>query len=176
MFKTILGRLSDWVSFKIVSCSGLPIFHCGLYFRQVQCLDSLGNRRDSGADVVSGYLLSRTDDSNLTNASVISTGNGAYAIRYCVQTCGVHDLHVLIGDDEVRGSPFRVEVVAGDALASSCELTKPLVTGDDQTTWVELSLFTCDSFGNYRLKGLKRAFLNCFICKTFTVCIAAASS
>ncbi|KAI9531866.1 E3 ubiquitin-protein ligase trim71 [Dissostichus eleginoides] len=74
--------------------------------------DHDGEPRLSGGDTVSAIIMS-VPDGHLTAAEVTDHQNGSYTVGYLPKSEGEHLLSVLVCNQHIQGSPFKVLVKSG---------------------------------------------------------------
>lgn len=74
--------------------------------------DHDGEPRLSGGDTVSAIIMSAAD-SNLSAAEVSDHQNGSYTVSYLPKNEGEHLVSVLVCNQHIQGSPFKVMVKSG---------------------------------------------------------------
>lgn len=79
--------------------------------------DHDGEPRLSGGDTVSAIVMSVTD-SNLSAAEVTDHQNGSYTVSYLPKCEGEHLVSVLVCNQHIQGSPFKVIVKSGRSYGS----------------------------------------------------------
>lgn len=79
--------------------------------------DHDGEPRLSGGDAVSAIVMSVTD-SNLSAAEVTDHQNGSYTVSYLPKCEGEHLVSVLVCNQHIQGSPFKVIVKSGRSYGS----------------------------------------------------------
>lgn len=79
--------------------------------------DHDGEPRLSGGDTVSAIVMSVTDG-NLSAAEVTDHQNGSYAVTYLPKCEGEHLVSVLVCNQHIQGSPFKVMVKSGRSYGS----------------------------------------------------------
>lgn len=78
--------------------------------------DHDGEQRLSGGDAVSAIVMSA--DSNLSTAEVADHQNGSYTVSYLPKNEGEHLVSVLVCNQHIQGSPFKVTVKSGRSYGS----------------------------------------------------------
>uniref|UniRef100_A0A3P9IBI7 E3 ubiquitin-protein ligase TRIM71 n=1 Tax=Oryzias latipes TaxID=8090 RepID=A0A3P9IBI7_ORYLA len=79
--------------------------------------DHDGEPRLSGGDAVSAMVMSAADGS-LTAVEVSDHQNGTYTVSYLPKTEGEHLVSVLVCNQHIHGSPFKVMVKSGRSYGS----------------------------------------------------------
>lgn len=79
--------------------------------------DHDGEPRLSGGDAVSAIVMSVTD-SNLSAAEITDHQNGSYTVSYLPKCEGEHLVSVLVCNQHIQGSPFKVIVKSGRSYGS----------------------------------------------------------
>uniref|UniRef100_A0A8C5DNJ0 E3 ubiquitin-protein ligase TRIM71 n=1 Tax=Gouania willdenowi TaxID=441366 RepID=A0A8C5DNJ0_GOUWI len=79
--------------------------------------DHDGEPRLSGGDTVSAIVMSITDG-NLSAAEVVDHQNGSYTVSYLPKCEGENLLSVLVCNQHIQGSPFKVMVKPGRSYLS----------------------------------------------------------
>lgn len=79
--------------------------------------DHDGEPRLSGGDTVSAIIMSVTDG-NLSAAEVADHQNGSYTVSYIPKCEGEHLVTVLVCNQHIQGSPFKVMVKSGRSYGS----------------------------------------------------------
>lgn len=79
--------------------------------------DHDGEPRLSGGDTVSAIIMS-VPDGNLSSAEVTDHQNGSYTISYLPKCEGEHLVSVLVCNQHIQGSPFKVVVKSGRSYGS----------------------------------------------------------
>lgn len=79
--------------------------------------DHDGEPRLSGGDAVSAVVMS-VADGNLSAVEVTDHQNGSYTISYLPKTEGEHLVSVLVCNQHIQGSPFKVVVKSGRSYGS----------------------------------------------------------
>lgn len=79
--------------------------------------DHDGEPRLSGGDTVSAVIMS-VPDGNLSSAEVTDHQNGSYTVSYLPKCEGEHLVSVLVCNQHIQGSPFKVTVKAGRSYGS----------------------------------------------------------
>lgn len=79
--------------------------------------DHDGEPRLSGGDAVSGIVMSVTDG-NVSAADVTDHQNGSYTVGYLPKCEGEHLVSVLVCNQHIQGSPFKVTVKSGRSYGS----------------------------------------------------------
>lgn len=79
--------------------------------------DHDGEPRLSGGDTVSAIIMS-VPDGNLSSGEVTDHQNGSYTVSYLPKCEGEHLLSVLVCNQHIQGSPFKVAVKSGRSYAS----------------------------------------------------------
>ncbi|XP_054462228.1 E3 ubiquitin-protein ligase TRIM71 [Anoplopoma fimbria] len=74
--------------------------------------DHDGEPRLSGGDAVSSIVMS-VPDGNLSSAEVTDHQNGSYTVGYLPKSEGEHLVSVLVCNQHIQGSPFKVMVKSG---------------------------------------------------------------
>lgn len=74
--------------------------------------DHDGEPRLSGGDAVSAIIMS-VGDGNLSAAEVTDHQNGSYTVSYVPKSEGEHLVSVLVCNQHIQGSPFKVMVKSG---------------------------------------------------------------
>ena len=78
---------------------------------KVRVRDRYKQPRELGGDKVDVHISGPTSES--VPAVVSDNEDGSYAVRYTPLSVGEHRVSILVGDKNVRGSPFLVGVVCG---------------------------------------------------------------
>uniref|UniRef100_A0A3P8NT39 E3 ubiquitin-protein ligase TRIM71 n=1 Tax=Astatotilapia calliptera TaxID=8154 RepID=A0A3P8NT39_ASTCA len=79
--------------------------------------DHDGEPRLSGGDALSAIVMSVTDG-NVSTADVTDHQNGSYTVGYLPKCEGEHLLSVLVCNQHIQGSPFKVIVKSGRSYGS----------------------------------------------------------
>lgn len=79
--------------------------------------DHDGEQRLSGGDAVSAIVMSVTDG-NLSAVEVTDHQNGSYTVSYLPKCEGEHLVSVLVCNQHIQGSPFKVMVKSGRSYGS----------------------------------------------------------
>lgn len=79
--------------------------------------DHDGEPRLSGGDTVSAIIMS-VPDGNLSSAEVMDHQNGSYTVSYLPKSEGEHLVSVLVCNQHIQGSPFKVAVKSGRSYGS----------------------------------------------------------
>lgn len=79
--------------------------------------DHDGEPRLSGGDTVSVIIMS-VPDGNLSAAEVTDHQNGSYSVGYLPKCEGEHLVSVLVCNQHIQGSPFKVMVKSGRSYSS----------------------------------------------------------
>jgi hypothetical protein len=95
----------------------------------------------------------RLDEAKTAFTQLHTSGAGEYRVNYCPLSAGVFDLAVLVLDKHIKGSPFRLEVSAGDACEHFSRAfgrgLRSTFVGQEATFTVTLS----DTYGNAHTAG-----------------------
>jgi hypothetical protein len=84
----------------------------------VRTTDHLGNKRQSGGDLVKAEL----HGASMISATVVDRADGTYEVEYCCTKSGEYALVVTVGSAPILGSPFAVSVVPDEVDARCCSL------------------------------------------------------
>lgn len=79
--------------------------------------DHDGEPRLSGGDMVTAIVMS-VADANLSAAEVTDHQNGSYTVSYMARSEGEHLVSVLVCNQHIQGSPFKVFVKSGRSYGS----------------------------------------------------------
>ncbi|XP_051925877.1 E3 ubiquitin-protein ligase TRIM71 [Hippocampus zosterae] len=79
--------------------------------------DHDGEPRLSGGDMVTAIVMS-VADANLSAAEVTDHQNGSYTVSYVARSEGEHLVSVLVCNQHIQGSPFKVFVKSGRSYGS----------------------------------------------------------
>jgi filamin len=82
----------------------------------VSCADRFGNKCSVGGDAISGELRGAK---NVT-VEVLDHQDGHYTCSYTAIWAGLYKLHVLLGDDDIEGSPFVIVAETAALHPPSC--------------------------------------------------------
>ncbi|KAK3289369.1 hypothetical protein CYMTET_3197 [Cymbomonas tetramitiformis] len=101
--------------------------------------DQYGNARSSGNDVYTARLtLLNSAVSNVQFANVVDLGTGQYTVRYSLDLSGIYEVTVALSGQDIKGSPFELEVLSSLTDPSSCYTRG---TGKTQATAGQLASF-----------------------------------
>ena len=81
----------------------------------------------SGGDVVSAEI--RAKHCSPLACDVIDLNTGEHRVSYTANVGGIHELHVFVRQEPVRGSPFMLSVHAAATAAACCELDTSQLLG-----------------------------------------------
>jgi hypothetical protein len=86
--------------------------------------DAFGNRRERGGDALEVRITSKADAAVGIGADVADQQDGTYSVRFVPRVKGAFWIRVSLASEEVRGSPFEMNVLPDLASWVSAELEK----------------------------------------------------
>ncbi len=99
------------------------------------------------------FFATLEDDEVQYHLTCFDNRDGTYTVEYCSSRVGLYKLNVTLGDYDIYGSPFEVDIVPGPAhfSTSRCFGKGVEMAFFDQINDVEIVAF--DAFGNRCVEG-----------------------
>uniref|UniRef100_A0A7S1DTW6 Ig-like domain-containing protein n=3 Tax=Hemiselmis andersenii TaxID=464988 RepID=A0A7S1DTW6_HEMAN len=110
------------------------------------CADRFGNKCSVGGDEISAELRGAK---NVT-VEVLDHQDGHYTLSYTAIWAGLYKLHVLLGDDDVYGSPFAIVAETAGIHPPSCYVHGTGIYACEAGVEAQFHVQTKDKFDNVR--------------------------
>lgn len=83
-----------------------------------------------------------------TNATVTSNGDGTFTVGYVQYVAGSYNISVLVGDQNLQGSPYVSQITSADLFTPDCEATGPGLVTARAGKAASFMIFSKDPYGN----------------------------